>query len=158
MTLAAGDYFPGAKIRHVKQGTTTAIAKGLVTRWDQTNDGYTVESADASILGPFAVCVIASSAGATQFTACVKGEVAVTADGTIEPYDLVQMSSSTDGQVITFATATVDGAGTDVIKAVRDNDARIVGQYIGKEGTGDGVIVADASDGDVIMIDLFEGK
>lgn len=157
MTLAAGDYLesPRLEIKYVKNGGAAAVSKGVVMRWDPTNDGFSVETADSSILGPFAVCVEAAAASATQVLVCTHGTVAVTADGTIEPYDLVQMSSSTDGQVVAYVEATIDTTPTqaDVQEAMREH-RRIVGTYVGKEGTGDGVIVADAADGDVILVDL----
>lgn len=155
MTLAAGDYLPGAIIKYVKNGGASAVTKGVVMRQDTSNDGYSVESADASILGPFVVCVEAAASSATQVLVAMHGTVAVTADGTIEPYDVVQMSASTDGQVIAYAESTITATPTqaDVQEAMRE-DARKVGTYVGKEGTGDGVIVADAADGDVILVDL----
>lgn len=155
MTLAAGDYFPGAHIERAKAGSTVAIAKGLLLKWDRSGDGWITTSAAADELGPFAVAVEAMATGGTQVTVCTRGYVAVTADEVLEPNDLVQASDSTAGQVDKFVTATIDAAATDDIKRARDEDARKVGRYItDNEDLGDGVLAVDAADGDVVIIDL----
>src|SRR5574341_1257495 len=103
MALAAGDYFPNATLEYAKNSGAAAVTKGVLMKWDPTGDGYIITTADADETGPFAVCVKAAVSGDTRVLVATKGYVAVTADGIIEPNDLVQAASATAGQVIAWA-------------------------------------------------------
>lgn len=148
MTLSAGDYFPGSKIEFMKQGSTVAIAKGTLLKWDTTGDGWLKVAGTTADLGPYAVCVEASSTGATQVLVCTRGFVAVNGDGTIEPNDLVMPSTSTAGKVMTYTARSAS------VAAAMSEGRRFVGRYIGHEDEGDGTIATDGADAEVIIIDL----
>lgn len=152
MTLAAGDYFPGAKIEYMKAGSTVAISKGALLMWDTSGDGWLKATATTTTYGPYAVCVEAMATGGTQVKVCYGGLVAVTGDGVIEPNDLLQPSTSTAGKVMVYTARTINV--TNAITEFR----RPVGQFkSASEDLGDGTIAVDAADADVVIINLREG-
>lgn len=152
MTLAAGDYFTGAKIELMKAGSTVAIAKGALLKWDPTGDGWLACSAGTAEYGPFAVCVEAMATGGTQVKVCSKGFVAVTGAGVIEPNDLLQASSSTATRVAVYAARTIN------VTTASTEHRRPVGRMVASaEDEGDGTIASDSAAADVVIIDLFGG-
>lgn len=155
MTLSAGDYFPGATIMYQEAGSTVAIAKGALLKWDTSGDGWITCSADTLEYGPFAVCVEAMSTGGTQVKVCTRGLVAATCSGALEPNDLLLPSSSTAGRVMVYAAQGISGATSNVIITAQSEFRRVVGRYISdNEDLGDGTIAVDAAAGDVVIIDL----
>lgn len=149
MTIVAGDYFPGAKIEYMKAGSTVAIAKGALLSWDTSGDGWLLAPASTATLGPYAVCVEAMATGGTQVKVCYGGRVAVTGDGTLEPNDLLQPSTSTAGKCMLFAART--GTVTNAMSEYRRPCGRIISD---NEDLGDGTIAVDSADNDVIIIEL----
>jgi hypothetical protein len=151
LTLAAGDYFPGAKIELMKAGSTVAIAKGGLLMWDSSGDGWLLATATTTTYGPYAVCVEAMATGGTQVKVCKGGLVAVTGDGTIEPNDLLQPSTSTAGKVMAYAARTIN------VTTASTEWRRACGQYKSdNEDLGDGTISVDSADADVVIIELRE--
>lgn len=152
MVLAAGDYFPGAKIRLAKAATTVAIAKGKLLSWDATNDGFVLAPAATTTLGPYAVCVEAMATGGTQVKVCYGGLVCVTGDGVLEPDDILQPSTSTAGKVMVWSALTSNAANAHI------QWRRPCGTFISDdEALGDGTLPVDSADNDVIIINLREG-
>jgi hypothetical protein len=152
MTLAAGDYFPGAKIELMKAGSTVAIAKGALLMWDPTGDGWLLATATTTTFGPYAVAVEAMATGGTQVKVCYGGLVAVTGDGVIEPNDVLQPSTSTAGKVMLYTARTIN------LTTNATEYRRQCGQMkSSSEDEGDGSIATDSADADVIIINLREG-
>jgi hypothetical protein len=152
MVLAAGDYFPGAKIRYVKAATTVAIAKGALLSWDASNDGFVLAPAATTTFGPYAVCVEAMATGGTQVKVCTGGYVAVTGDGVLEPEDVLQPSTSTAGKVMVWSALSTNATNAHL------QWRRHCGTYISdSEALGDGTLPVDSADADVVIINLREG-
>jgi hypothetical protein len=152
MTLAAGDYFPGAKVEYMKQGSTVAIAKGKLLQWDTSGDGWLACAASTAALGPYAVCVEATSTGATQVKVCYGGLVAVTGSGVIEPNDLCVPSTSTAGSVMTWAARS-----SNLANAMSEYRRPCGQMKASAENEGDGAIAGDTAAGDVFFMNLREG-
>lgn len=149
MTLAAGDYFPGAEISLGKAGSTVAIAKGAVCINDATNDGWIIAPATTTAFGPYAVCVEAMATGGTQVKVCTRGKVAVVGSGVIEPNDLLQNSVSTAGRVAVYLARTIN------VTTAASEHRRPLGRYISdNEDLGDGTLPVDSAAADVVIIDL----
>lgn len=152
MTLAAGDYYPDAKIELMKSGSTVAIAKGALLKWDPTGDGWLACSATTTEYGPFAVCVEAMATGGTQVKVATRGLVAVTGAGVIEPNDMLQASNSTATRVAVYAARTIN------VTTASTEHRRPVGRMVSSsEDEGDGIIATDSAAADVVIIELFGG-
>lgn len=166
MPVAAGDYLQGAELISEPKATSGGIATiaiGDVLSVDVTHVYRTAPTSAA--LGPFRVCVgktgpiPAPVVSDTTVSAVKKGVVYVTADGTINPGDLVTPNGvTTAGRVITYvatsvATGTTPNAG-DVV-AARDEFRRVCGTYLGHENEGGFSAPATAAaQGDIIRIEL----
>lgn len=154
--VEAGDYLTGAKLEYAKNSNAPAVSKGVVMKWDTTNDGFVKTSAAADELGPFAVCAAAAASGDTKVLVVTSGRVFVTADGTIEPGDLVESSSSTAGQVVTYAESSIAATPTQAnVQAAMREWRTVIGRYIGHVDELNGSTApTDAADGDIICIEL----
>lgn len=149
MTLAAGDYFPGASIEVGKAGSTVAIAKGALLINDATNDGWIIAPASTTALGPFAVAVEAMATGGTEVVVCTRGKVAAVGSGVIEPNDLLQPSVSTAGRVAVYLARTIN------VTTAASEHRRPCGRYLtDDEDLGDGTNPNDSAAAGVVIIDL----
>ena len=127
-------------VKTMNKANDAQIALGKVAIRDEaiTPDGW-IQAASAGAAGPF--CVAVNSLAATTDTkfsaAFAPSEVMVKAGAAIQPGSLVQ----------------VDGNG-DVITLTATEEIKIVGRYIGKEGSND---TAAAAQNDVIRVRLGMG-
>lgn len=153
---SAGDYLPGATVVSAKNSNAPAVTKGKVMKWDTSNDGYVTTSAAANELGPFAVCAVAAASGDINVTVVTAGRVFVTADGTIEPGDLVESSASTAGEVITYAETSIAATPTQAnVQGAMREWRTVIGRYIGHvDEIANNTAKTDAADGDIICIAL----
>ncbi len=166
MTVALGDAGNPESLKFVIVGTKatgggSAVAAGKVALLTQSTGVWAV--AGTSTKGLFGVIPniypANTDSGATINVAVGGGEWYVKADGAIKPYAQVQMSGSTAGEVVTYASTTIDTtpAQADVV-AARDEFKKIVGIYVGHEGEGlGGTVPTDAADGETIRIRLGGG-
>lgn len=151
MTLAIGDYFPGAKTKMLKAGSTVAITKGHLLIYDSSNGGYIKATATTTTLGPYAVCVEAMATGGTQVLACVGGDVAVETTNAVKPGQRLQASTSTAGKVMAYAARTIN------VTTASTEAFRVVGtMWSDNEDLGDGTLPVDAAANDVVIIRLRE--
>lgn len=141
----AGAYMQDAEIAQLNK-SAVAITKGKVLYLDTADDNFKL-APTSGVSTRYAVCVKDALSTDTKVEAAVKGHVFVTADGAIGPHNPVKVSGATAGEVI-------EGANT----AVADMNA-IVGAYEGKVNNNvrDGLSLAAAADGDVILINLTGG-
>jgi len=166
MTVVAGDAGNTESLKYIVTGTkatggSSAIAVGKVVKLTEATGVWS--AAATSSKGPFGVCAnvypVNGDSDAIINVAVGGGEWYVTADGAIKPYARVMISGSTAGEVVTWASATIDTtpAQADVV-AARDEFSKVVGIYLGHEGEGKGgTVPTDAADGEIIRILLGGG-
>lgn len=129
---------PGSFPVRLNKATGITVTRGLLTKKDTSTDpdSYVTTSAAANQQGPFAVPVETVGTGKTKFSTRYNDVFYLTADGDIEPGSAVQAATSTAGQVIAFAGATVITTPTGTtVSEVQADRLRQVGICLGSADT-----------------------
>jgi hypothetical protein len=145
--MTAGEPLQDAKIEYGLVAAADTFVKGNLVYFDKATDTWKVTPASA-VSGDFGVAMDAAAAASAAKKVRIQtgGRVTVVADGAIKFGNRVTNATATAGQVINYDPV---GDATDIVD-------KAVGWYSGKE-TGsdrDSATVADAADGDVIIITL----
>lgn len=130
------------------KAATFAVAKGdiLVKDTGTAPDSYKLATAGAAIAGPFYICTQAALSADTKISLAVGGKWYVTGGDTIEPGDVVMLSTTVNGQTVKSTAVTT----VPIQQAVVGTSMGFADSY------GTGLPVASVV-GDLYVLDLGHG-
>lgn len=98
----------GAIFFRANKAATFAVGKGdiMVKDTGTAPDSYKLATAGAAIAGPFYICTQAAASADTKVSIATKGLWYVTGGDTIEPGDVVMLSTTVNGQTVKSTAVT----------------------------------------------------
>jgi hypothetical protein len=161
MVVSAGDYFPGVRIRQLNKATaggTAVIARGDVL-WQNGANVFQTAAVSGNKF-PFAVCTRAPLATDSTVDGIWEAIVYVTADGVINPGNMVTPNgATTPGRVVQYVATSISTTPAQADVSSAEAEFRTVfGVYEGHENENSlNNPGTPSAQGDVIRVRMTRG-